>query len=161
MAADPYKKSIQGLEGVLKKMAEVTNQVTKKAVRGASSKAMRIVRDAARSNVRVLNDPRTPENIYKNIVISTKVYPQLGEVRSRVGVRGGARNYSAYGEIQNATGKSNPGGDTWYWRLLEFGTSEFAAKPFMRPALENNVDKVTTEFVKGLNDIIDKAAAKP
>lgn len=159
--ADQYLKSIKGLEGVLKKMEEVTTQVTKKAVRGASSKAMRIVRDAARANAKQLNDPRTPENIYKNIVISTKVYPQIGEVRSRVGVRGGARNYSAYGEIQNTTGKANPGGDTWYWRLLEFGTSEFPAKPFMRPALSQNLDKVTNEFVKGLNEIIDKAAAKP
>lgn len=157
--ADNYLKSVKGLESVLKKMEEITVQVTKKAVRGASSKAMRIARDAARANARRLDDGRTPEKIFKNIVISTKVYPQLGEVRSRVGVRGGARNYSAYGEIQSK-GKGNPGGDTWYWRLLEFGTVDFAAKPFMRPALTENLQKITQEFVSGLNDIIDKAAKK-
>jgi HK97 gp10 family phage protein len=142
---------IQGLDGVLAKMREVTAQVTLKAVRGSASKAMRIVRDAARANARRIDDPASAADIAKNIAVSTKVYPRLGEVRSRVGVRGGARPDSSRNPDPNNTG---------HWRYLEIGTSEIAARPFMRPALENNIDRVTNTFVADLNTNIDRVAAK-
>lgn len=142
---------IQGLDGVLAKMREVTNQVTLKAVRGSASKAMRIVRDAARANARRIDDKESAADIAKNIAVSTKVYPRLGEVRSRVGVRGGARPDSPRNPDPKNTG---------HWRFLEFGTSDTAAQPFMRSALENNVDKVVNTFVSDLNTNIDRVAAK-
>lgn len=142
---------IQGLDGVLAKMREVTAQVTLKAVRGSASKAMRVVRDAARANARRIDDPQSAADIAKNIAVSTKVYPRLGEVRSRVGVRGGARPDSSRNPDPKNTG---------HWRFIEFGTSEQPARPFMRPALENNVDKVVQTFVQDLNTNIDRVAAK-
>lgn len=41
----------------------------------------------------------------------------------RVGILGGARDMGKYGEFKGA-GKDNPGGDTFYWRFREFGTSK-------------------------------------
>lgn len=142
---------ITGLEPVLAKMRAVTDAVTRKAVRGSASKAMRIVRDAARANARRIDDPQSAADIAKNIAVSTKVYPRLGEVRSRVGVRGGARPDSSKNPDPKNTG---------HWRFIEFGTSERAAHPFMLPALENNVDKVVSTFVDDLNTNIDRVAAK-
>lgn len=142
---------ITGLEPVLAKMREVTAQVTLKAVRGSASKAMRIVRDAARANARRIDDPTSAADIAKNIAVSTKVYPRLGEVRSRVGVRGGARPDSPRNPDPKNTG---------HWRFIELGTSELPARPFMRPALENNIDKVVSTFVADLNTNIDRVAAK-
>lgn len=142
---------ITGLELALAKMREVTAQVTLKAVRGSASKAMRIVRDAARANARRIDDPESAADIAKNIAVSTKVYPWLGEVRSRVGVRGGARPDSSRNPDPKNTG---------HWRFIEFGTSEQGARPFMLPALERNIDKVTTTFVNDLNQNIDRVAAK-
>lgn len=142
---------ITGLEPVLAKMRAVTDAVTRKAVRGSASKAMRIVRDAARANARRIDDPQSAADIAKNIAVSTKVYPRLGEVRSRVGVRGGARPDSSKNPDPKNTG---------HWRFIEFGTSEYPARPFMLPALENNVDKVVSTFVDDLNTNIDRVAAK-
>lgn len=142
---------IEGLDKVLAKMREVTAQVTNKAVRGSASKAMRVVRDAARANARRIDDPDSAADIAKNIAVSTKVYPRLGEVRSRVGVRGGARPDSSRNPDPKNTG---------HWRFIEFGTSDKPARPFMRPALENNIDKVVTVFVTDLNTNIDRVAAK-
>lgn len=142
---------ITGLEPVLAKMRAVTETVTLKAVRGSASKAMRIVRDAARANARRIDDPQSAADIAKNIAVSTKVYPRLGEVRSRVGVRGGARPDSSRNPDPKNTG---------HWRFIEFGTSEYAARPFMLPALENNIQKVTDTFVADLNTNIDRVAAK-
>lgn len=142
---------IQGLEPVLAKMREVTAQVTLKAVRGSASKAMRIVRDAARANARRIDDPESAADIAKNIAVSTKVYPRLGEVRSRVGVRGGARPDSSRNPDPKNTG---------HWRFIEIGWSGAPARPFMRPALENNIDKVVSTFVTDLNSNIDRVVAK-
>lgn len=142
---------IQGLDGVLAKMRAVTDAVTNKAVRGSASRAMRVVRDAARANARRIDDPQSAADIAKNIAVSTKVYPRLGEVRSRVGVRGGARPDSRQRPDPKNTG---------HWRFIEFGTSEQPARPFMLPALTNNIDKVVSTFVQDLNQNIDRVAAK-
>ena len=143
--------NITGLEPALRKMRAVTAEVTLKGVRGSASKAMRVVRDAARANARRIDDPESAADIAKNIAVSTRVYPRLGEVRSRVGVKGGARPDSSRNPDPKNTG---------HWRFIELGTSEQPARPFMRPALENNIDKVVTVFVDDLDKNIDRIVAK-
>lgn len=142
---------ITGLEPALRKMRAVTAEVTLKGVRGSASKAMRVVRDAARANARRIDDPTSAADIAKNIAVSTKVYPRLGEVRSRVGVRGGAR--------PDSPRKPDPK-NTGHWRFIELGTSDQPARPFMRPALENNIERVTNTFVQDLDKNIDRIVAK-
>lgn len=142
---------ITGLEPALRKMRAVTAEVTLKGVRGSASKAMRVVRDAARANARRIDDPQSAADISKNIAVSTRVYPRLGEVRSRVGVKGGARPDSSRNPDPKNTG---------HWRFIELGTSEQPARPFMRPALENNIDKVVSVFVDDLDKNIDRIVAK-
>jgi HK97 gp10 family phage protein len=137
---------IEGLDPVLKKMKNLSVQMEKKAVRSAGVKAMRIVRDAARQRARQFDDPSSASNIAKNIVTrnDAKGGKRVGGVVIKVGVVGGARP---------AKGNKDEG----HWRLVEFGTSNMRAQPFMRPALENNVGKVTETFVAALNAEIDKA----
>lgn len=161
MATDGVRFDIQGLEPILKKMRELGPELSKKGLRVATRKAANIVRDAARRNARTVDDSRTPENIAKNIVVkeSGRQSKRVGGSVMRVGVMGGARDLTKHGEFKGA-GKANPGGDTWYWRLLEFGTSKMAAKPFMRPALDANSDRATEVLVNELNIAIDKQIAK-
>ena len=59
-----------------------------------------------------------------------------------------------------AGSKENPGGDTFYFRFLEFGTSKVPARPFLRPALNNNVDGVQDGFVTDFKDQLDKEIAR-
>ncbi|WP_374987639.1 HK97-gp10 family putative phage morphogenesis protein, partial [Klebsiella pneumoniae] len=83
------------------------------------------------------------------VSFSSKAFRRTGDPTFRVGVMGGARQYAntkanvrkgRAGKSYNTAGdKGNPGGDTWYWRFLEFGTEHAAARPIIRPAL-NGVD---------------------
>ncbi|HEL8103645.1 TPA: hypothetical protein U0A68_004974, partial [Escherichia coli] len=54
-------------------------------------------------------------------------------------------------------GKGNPGGDTWYWRFLEFGTEHVAARPFMRPAMNGADAEVVSTFARELEKAVDRA----
>lgn len=140
---------IQGLEPVLAKMKDLTPTLKKKALRSAGTKAMRVVRDAARRGAAALDDPKSPSNIAKAIVTryDGKASRRVNGSVTKVGVMGGARPR-----------KGNV--DTGHWRLLELGSVNNRANPFMRNALANNVAKVTDVFVTSLNSEIDKIIAK-
>lgn len=145
--ADTFQ--IKGAEAAIAKIKSVAKEVGIKGAKAAGTRAMRIVRDAARSKAKTFDDPASPSNIAKNIVtrVNTKAGKRVGGVVVQVGVAGGARPV-----------KGNS--DTGHWRLLEFGTSHMPAQPFMRPALSENVQAVTTEFINQLEPQIDKALAK-
>lgn len=131
-------------------------------MRRALRKGANVIRDAARQNAKRVDDPGTSEQIVKNIVVQgggRKREKKEGGPMVRVGVLGGARDMSKYGELKGA-GSGNPGGDTWYWRLVEFGTSRTQAKPFMRPAMN---DKAQAAFDAAAADAIkqtDRELAK-
>ena len=130
--ADGMHFNIQGLNGVVGKMRTLGPRLRKKGLRKAARAAMNIVRDAAKANAKAIDDPQTREKVFRNIITqeATKQSRREGGVVMRVGVRGGA------GSNQHSIDASgNPGGDTWYWRLLEFGTSTMAARAPMRKAM--------------------------
>ncbi|MBJ9954370.1 hypothetical protein I5735_15155, partial [Acinetobacter baumannii] len=91
-------------------------------------------------------------------------------VMMKVGIRGGAKSYvkskdnvrkGLAGKKYKTDGdKQNPGGDTFYWRFLEFGTQNMIARPFMRPSLQNNVNTITNNFAGIFSTEIDKELAK-
>jgi HK97 gp10 family phage protein len=47
-----------------------------------------------------------------------------------------------------------------YTRLVEFGTSHSAAKPFIRPAVEETKGQVVVAMAKGLELYLERAAAR-
>ncbi|WP_271407638.1 HK97-gp10 family putative phage morphogenesis protein [Pseudomonas sp. Q1-7] len=155
-----FEVDLKGLDKIVKKLRELGPKVERSALRRASRKAMNIVRDAARAKVKTADDPATAENIAKNIVVqeSSRRSKTVGGVVMRVGVLGGARDTNLGGLVGVKNLKDNPGGDTWYWRFLEFGTEQQAAQPFMRPALEENTDNVTDTMAVELNKALDKLA---
>jgi HK97 gp10 family phage protein len=137
---------IQGLDQLQQKLRAIGKKSTiKRITRKSARQAMNIARDAARANAKALDDPITKEKIWKNIVMQTGKTSNSNEIRMRVGVRGGA----AQNKYTDKTALSGlPGGITTYWRYIEFGTSEIAAQPFMRPALSKNVGQITDKFVQ-------------
>lgn len=161
---------IEGLDDVTAKMRQLSNpRKQKNAATRSARKAMAVVRKAAIANAKALDDSKSPERIWKNIQVKASKTSQ-GLVLIKVGVRGGAMSYAntAANRRQNRVGQSyatagssdNPGGDTWYWRFQELGTSRQAAKPFLRPALNNNVDGVQDGFVTDYKDQLDKEIAR-
>lgn len=149
--ADGIDFNIVGLEALRDKLKLLSEETQGRGGAAALRKASLVVVDAAKRNAERVDDPGTKEKISENIVTrkASKRRVAPGDIKYRVGVLGGARDYSAYGEL--STGKSaseNPGGDTFYWRFLEFGTEKMSAKPFMRGALAQNVSKATETFVR-------------
>ena len=146
--------NIEGLDEVQEKLKRLGNpRLMKNAARRSMRKAMAIVRDAARSSEKSIDDPQTSEKIWKNIAIAAGKTRNQNEVVMRVGVRGGA-------SFSNPNPPNTSGGDTRHWRWLEFGSVHNPPTPFMRPALQNNIQAVTNSFAENFNKEIDKELAK-
>lgn len=146
--------NIQGLEPVQERLKRLGNpRLMKNAARRSMRKAMAIVRDAARANAKTLDDPETAEKIWKNIAIAAGKTRNPNEVVMRVGVRGGA-------SFSNKNPPNTPGGDTRHWRFIEFPSVNNPGTPFMRPALQNNIQAVTNSFTENFNKELDKELAK-
>ena len=146
--------NIEGLDEVQEKLKRLANpRLMKSAARRSMRKAMAIVRDSARNAAKGIDDPQTSEKIWKNIAIAAGKTRNQNEVVMRVGVRGGA-------SFSNPNPPNTSGGDTRHWRWLEFGSVHNPPTPFMRPALQDNIQAVTNSFAENLNKEIDKELAK-
>ena len=146
--------NIEGLDEVQEKLKRLGNpRLMKNAARRSARKAMAIVRDAARSGAKAIDDPQTAEKIWKNIAIAAGKTRNQNEVVMRVGVRGGA-------SFSNPNPPNTSGGDTRHWRFIEFPSANNPGTPFMRPALQNNIQAVTNSFAENFNKEIDKELAK-
>ncbi|MEO3331947.1 HK97-gp10 family putative phage morphogenesis protein [Acinetobacter baumannii] len=147
---------IHGLEPALKKMQAIGNEKTvKRIARKAMRQAMNIARDEARQKVKRLDDPTTPEKIWKEIVVQNGRSRNKNTLVMRVGVRGGARipyTNNAQNRRSGRVGKTyQTDGRVFYWRFLELGTSKQPATPFLRPALYENIEQITDKFVQVFN----------
>lgn len=142
--ADGVTFDIDGLDEILKKFKNISDDLEYKGGRFALRKAAQVVRDAAKENARIIDDPETRADIEKNIVErwSTRTFKTTGDLKFRVGVMGGAG-----GSAKADTLDGLPGGDTRHWRYLEFGTEKHRAQPFMRRALTDNINKAIQKFV--------------
>lgn len=169
MMADGVAVTLTGLESLLGKMDAVSEITRNKAGRFALRKAANVIRDRARGNAQRVDDPLTQEAIYKNIVasFSSREFRRTGNLTFRVGVMGGARQYAntkdnvrkgrAGNNYKTAGDKGNPGGDTWYWRFVEFGTEQMAARPIIRPAMNGVDTPVVSVFADEMEKAIDRA----
>lgn len=150
--------NISGLDEFTKKIAELKDvKKVRSRARTAARKAMKIAQLSAQMGAAYIDDPKTREDIQKNIVIRNGKTRDFGKVIMRVGIMGGA---AVNGKTDRAKLAALPGGETVYWRYIEFGTSKIPATPFMRPALQQNLQKITDEFANTFMKSIEKAIAK-
>lgn len=162
---------LKGMDEVLKKFDAMTVEVQKKGGRAALRRAAQLVRNTARRNALGLDDPESSAVIAKNITErwSNQYNRRTGDLMFRVGVLGGVfgklngDQTGVYGDkYTKKTRKrgaviSGPGGDTRHWGYLEFGTEKMAARPFMLPALEKNIDQIVSTFSINLDAALDRA----
>lgn len=150
---DDVSFTIEGLDALSEKLKAVSGTVKQKRGRAALRKAGMIIVKAAAAKVEQEDDPETQRSIARNVAIqwNNKRYRATGDLAFRIGVRGGA---------VIPKGKAVPDGvkaATPHWRFIEFGTKVAIAKPFLRPAMSDNIDAVTRAFVTGLEALIDRA----
>lgn len=146
MAEFQYK--LDGVDKVIDELSKLSKKVQRKTSVNATRRAMVPVRNAAKANVQKLDDPKTKNKIYRNIAIQqrSRIGRRIGGVAMSVGIRGGGRK-----------GGTGAGGDTFYWRFLDFGTAKTRAKPFLRPAFgesqqQQAIDILADELWKGINE---------
>lgn len=147
--------TISGADEIVRKLRAVPLRVGRNAMRRALRKGANVIRDAARSNAKALDDNLTREAIWKNITtqgMGARRQRQVGGVGMRVGVLGGAK--------AGRGGEGNPGGDTWYFRLVELGTSKMAARPFLRTAMASQAEKSLSTTVEAMQTEMDKELRK-
>lgn len=145
---------IEGLNDLEYKLRQLADEKKiKKITRRAARQAMNIVRNAARANAKGIDNRRTDEKIWKNISTQAGKTRSSRDIKMRVGVRGGA-------SFSNPNPPDTSGGDTRHWRWVEFGSSHQPAIPFMRSALANNIQEVTTKFSEVFNEALNLELAK-
>ncbi len=178
MAMNNFSAKLSGGTEIAAQLRLLGAQEGKKATAKALRNAAKLVKDAAVSNVMQYDDATTQNKIYKNIAIRAMTKRKLRQrggtdeyaVGVSIGVLGGAMSYAdsknnrrlkRAGEMYPTLGSSNnPGGDTWYWRFLELGTKRTRAKPFLRPAFDNNTMQLLDNIVADLNEQFAKALQK-
>lgn len=140
-------KNLQALD------KKVRNRISVKAMRAGG----RIIRDSARAKAPVLqeNVPHRRKGTLKRSIVERTKVGKNGKTTTIVAVRNLSGKQIA--KFKGKTGKSgakNPN-DPFYWRFVEFGTSKMPAKPFMRPAFEQNKQRAAQEIIHTLrNDIL-------
>lgn len=149
--ADEIKFSLIGLDSLLSKFEEISYDVKKRGGRSSLRKAAQLVVEKAKEGARKLDDPDTGRSIADNIALrwDSSRFKKTGDLAFRIGVLRGA--------VLKDGGDTSAGSATPHWRLFEFGTETMAAKPFMRPALADNISAVTDKFLTEYEKSIDRA----
>lgn len=161
--------NINGLAPVIEKLQRVSYDVKKKGGRSALRKAARQVVNNIKANAAQFDDPETTRSIAKNVNLrwNSWRFNKTGDLAFKIGILGGAKKDKILKARKRKKGtlslapitknKALPGGDTWYWRMIEFGTEKQAARPFVRPALADHVEQITDIFVEAYDKALDKA----
>lgn len=150
---DTIAFSITGLDSLLGKLESVKDDVKLKGGRFALRKAAMLVVEKAKEGAARIDDPDTGRSIAANIALrwNGRLFKRTGDLGFRIGV--------LHGAVIEKKGNPDPGlnGPTPHWRLLEFGTENMRAQPFMRKALADNISAVTNTFVSEYERAIDRA----
>ncbi|MCZ4058219.1 HK97 gp10 family phage protein [Pantoea sp. LMR881] len=149
--ADGVDFSITGLDSLLGKLDEVSDDLRRKGGRAALRQAGNVIVSKAKANAQRLDDPVTGRSIADNVAQrwNGKLFKQTGNLGFRIGVLHGAVLKKHPDKAQNAP--------TPHWRLLEFGTEKMRAQPFLRPAAENSIGEVVSTFGDEYEKAIDRA----
>lgn len=147
---------MQGADRVIERLKGLSRAVRGKAARRALGKSAALIRKKARENARRVDDPETGRTIARNIGqrVRSRHARRTGDQMVSVGV------LTKRGPIPRGNPDEGAGGNTPHWHLVELGTERAKAQPYLRPAMTENVQAATDEFVKALGPEIDKELAK-
>jgi HK97 gp10 family phage protein len=120
---------LEGLEAVQEQLKELEAVAAARALARAARKAFAPVLEEARARAPV--DTRL---LRDHISIAT-VRPKGGAAVVRVGLK--VRAVRGAQKLGRKTASPH-----WRWHFVEVGTVKMAAKPFMRPALDGNAQRV-------------------
>jgi HK97 gp10 family phage protein len=117
-----------GEKVLLAQLAKLENAVQKDSLEEAANAGAKIVVEAAKENISE-DTGRAKENIHQETYSKTQTKAEVDVAPESKGA--------------------------FYTRFLEFGTSKMSARPFMRPAIDNNQDIVVEKIKTTLADKIE------
>lgn len=126
---------ITGHKEIDKKLRKLPEKVTKKILRRAMTKALKPVRDTARGYCPV----------------------DTGKLRDSIKIRAGNRSRLAIKRQVTTSGSDNMfSGETYYGGMVEYGTQNMQAKPFMRPAYDAEKDNAKKLAIDEIRKILNE-----
>ena len=143
------KFDISGLKELQAAMNRLSGDMAGKIARQATAAAAGVVRKAAKANA-----PVDTGNLKAAIVMKRKRSTNLTE-EYNVAVRAGKK--SDIKKAKNGTGAL--GKDGFYGRFVELGTVKMTPRPFLAPALSENIEPATEAMKKRLRARLEKAGA--
>lgn len=158
-----FSVKVSGVPELQRRIGALKQKIATREVKRATRAGAQKIADAARENAYMFDNPATAENVAANVAVQFgSIYTrQTGDVMYRVGVLGGAKNPGAerfeYAARRLSGSGELPGGETWYFRLLEFGASTVEAKPFLRDAADRASGAAAEEVATVLEQGLDRA----
>lgn len=142
---------IDGLRELRDAMIQLPQNIGRNVLRGGVNAASEIVRKDAQTKAKKGPTGRLRAAIYKK-----QIAEESGPQRQTffVGVRAGKR----YRNVKR--GKKTVNLDAYYWWFVENGTKFKAARPFLRPAFDQNVHKSVFRMRDYIADRLPQEAAK-
>jgi len=118
---------VENLPALQRDFADLTAKMQRQVLRAALQKSARLVARSAKQKV-----PR-----------------RTGALQKAIGTRT---------SVRSATAESTIGFNrkAFYGRFIELGTSKMAAKPFLRPALDENQRQIVDTFIESINEGVEK-----
>lgn len=160
---------IKGLSQLAALLDRINGKVRNKLVMRALHDGARLIRDEAKSRAPVgtgdrivkrrrRQDGTVSERVVKGGLLKANIIEHADRAEYfKVLIR--VRN-SGYRRVGSRAGLQfkNPGSSPGYWWLVEFGTSQRPATPFLRPAFEGKKDDAIRAVVQSLARGIDAVA---
>lgn len=147
---------INGVDSLLQRMRALPVELRQKPARSALGKAARVITAQAQLNAMWLDDRETGRKIADNVVqrYRSKYSKRTGDVMISVGVA------TDRGRIPKGNPDDGPKGNTPHWHLLELGTENMAAQPFLRTAGESKAGEAVNVFASELDKALTRLAKR-
>ena len=148
---------LTGFKELAAALREMPERVARNGLRAAVNAGATVIKKEA-----IAEAPKDTGAMQSNLY-QKQVRERSGPMQQTfyVGVRQGVAKYANTSKNRRAgtAGKAyKDAGTTWYWRLVEFGTSKMAAQPFLRPAFESQKDAAVQAIGAKLDERIQKHA---
>ncbi len=150
---------VTGLRELQDALKELPERIAKNALSSSVYAAAKVIKDEAKQRAPKFTGPVSQGHpppgtlgrsiIMKHISEKSDKYQQTYYVLVRHG-----KKYQAQGK------KGTLSQDAFYWRFVEFGTVNMAAKPFMRPAFESKKQAAIEALKQKLATRIEEEAGK-
>jgi HK97 gp10 family phage protein len=140
----------KGFKELAAAMRELPERVAKNALRSAVAAGATVVKNEAKNRA-----PVDTGEMRRDIQVKRERDSGKGPMVATysVFVRSGKKS-----RLSGA--KRDVSKDSWFWRFVEFGTKNMAARPFMRPSFESKKEEAVKRIAEKLDERIQATATQ-